>query len=499
MRESFFQGAIVLAIGSLISRILGFLYRIYVVRLIGAEGIGLYEMVFPVISLILVLTTAGIPVALANLVATLRGEGKNNLVAIVLRISFLILAVTGILFPTLILHLAPSLLPKIYPDPRAYWPFMSMLPAIFFVSLSSVLRGYFQGISFMLPTAIAQLSEQLFRFAIGLVLVVWLLPYGIEFSAAGLAIAVVAGEICGLIVLLVFYRKNSPSVKTDELETRQRIEIASIFCHLITLAFPVTMSRIVSTSMLSLKAIIIPNRLQAAGVTLKEATQLYGAFSGMAMSLVSFPTVITGALSVALLPAIAMAASKKHHKELQFRINQGIKLTVLVALPFTVWFFLLSEPLTKTLFNNKEAAILLKFLAPSCVFIYLQQSTAGILQGLGKMNRIFLNSLLGNLLGLLITYIFVGNSVFKIVGATFGLGLSAVTISSLNLYSIFKFTAIEFKIANWLYSFLLATALMILFIVFFGGSQPLFLLIILSGLIYLIIIIFSKGITKDDF
>ncbi|MFA5535894.1 MAG: polysaccharide biosynthesis protein [Bacillota bacterium] len=499
MKESFFQGAVVLAIGSLIAKVLGFTYRIYVVRLVGSEGIGLYELVFPLITLVLVLTTAGIPVALANTIARLKGQEEYYLITIVIRFSLYILLITGIIFPVIMLYFAPWLLPKIYADPRSYWPFMALLPVIFFVSISSVFRGYFQGISFMLPNALAQLSEQLVRFAFGLILIAWLLPYGIEFGAVGLALAVVIGEIAGLIVLLYFYFRTTLKLKPKPTTVlKSQTSLVLILQQLMFLALPITMSRIVSSVSLSLKAIIIPNRLQAAGSTLQQATQAYGAYSGIALSLISFPNVLTGALGAVLLPTVAMATIKNEHFELQRRVNQGIKLTVLVALPFTVWFFLLPEYLTVTIFHNYEAAILLKLLAPSCIFIYLQQTTGGILLGLGKMKTILLNSALGNLFGLAVTYVLVGSPILKIKGAVIGLSLGVTIICLLNLKVVFKHTKTQLKIADWLRPFTIATLFMILFIQCFSNQLSVYFIILTSGLIYLLVIILLQGLSKKD-
>ncbi len=350
----------------------------------------------------------------------------------------------------------------------------------------------------MLPNALAQLSEQLVRFAFGLILVTWLLPYGIEFSAAGLAFAVVVGEIAGLIVLLYFYFRTAPKLRSKQKPVKSQVKLESILQQLMLLAIPVTMSRIVSSVSLSLKAIIIPNRLQIAGATLQQATQAYGAYSGIAMSLVNFPSVLTGALGAVLLPTIAMAVTKNEHLELQHRINQGIKLTVLVALPFTVWFFLLPEYLTVTVFNNYEAAILLKLLAPSCIFIYLQQTTGGILLGLGKMKIIFINSLLGNIFGLVATYVLVGNPFLKIKGAVIGLSLGVIIVCLLNLNTVLRHTEAQLKIVGWLRSFIIAAIIMILFILNFSSRLPIYITILASGLIYLFVIIILRGLSKAD-
>ncbi|NLL18915.1 MAG: stage V sporulation protein B [Clostridia bacterium] len=499
MRQGFFRGALILMIGSAISRILGFVYRIYIVRLLGPEGIGLYEMVFPVITLILVLTTAGIPVALAKMIADDFSLGNERKVARILKVSLLTLMATGILFPALLMYGAPRLVPLVFSDPRAYWPFMSLIPALFLVSISSILRGYFQGINFMLPLASGQLFEQVVRIAVGLTLVTWLLPFGVEFGALGLSLAVVAGEAAGLGVLLLYYLNNRPKIGDGVMEQETPIDSKVIVQQLVSLAVPVTMSRIVSSLMLSAKAIIIPNQLQSAGVTLAQATQLYGVLSGMAMSLISFPSVITGSLSSVLLPATAAAVAKKEFKQVELRINQAVKLTVLTALPFTVWFILLAEPLTMAFFNNREAAIPLRILAMGCIFFYLQQTSSGMLYGLGKMKTLLINSVTGNSVGLVITYLLTGMPALGIKGAALGILAGAVITCILNLASLFNSTSIKLQFSGWLFTALLAAAIMAIFTLLVPTGVPLIVSLLGSGSCYLLILLLGGGLRPAEF
>lgn len=497
MKKGFFRGVLILMTGSAISRVLGFIYRIYMVRLIGAEGIGLYEMVFPVITLVLVLTTAGIPVAVAKLVADDSAHGRHRSIAATVKVSMLLLVSTGILVPSLLLYGAPWFIPLVFSDPRAYWPFMTLIPAIFFVSISSVLRGYYQGINFMTPLASGQLIEQITRFIVGITLVSWLLPFGLEFGAGALACAVVVGEATGLLVLLSFYWGNRPRTKAHDLEGRP--EAGTIIKELWHLSAPVTMSRILATLMLSAKAVIIPNRLQLAGATIQQATQMYGAFSGLAMSLLNFPTVIASSLSSVLLPTMAFALSQHHYRILELRVNQAFKITILTALPFSVLFFLLAEPLTQTFFNNKEAAVSLKFLAPGCIFIYLQQTTAGILYGLGKMKRLFVNSLIGNSTGLLVTYFLTGLPTLGIIGAAVGVLVGTVITCLLNTTTIFRNLPITLELGSWLGQGIAATATMATFILLMEQMLNLFVLIVIAGALYLAILFVLKGLKWQDF
>ncbi|HHW07421.1 MAG TPA: stage V sporulation protein B [Clostridia bacterium] len=497
MKQGFFRGVLILMVGSVLTRVLGFGYRIYMVRLIGAEGIGLYEMVFPVVTLILVLTTAGIPVAVAKLIADNSAQSQQQRMNTIMSISLLLLALTGMLIPSVLTYGAPWFVTWAFSDPRVYWPFMALIPAIFFVSLSSVLRGYFQGINHMLPLAAGQLVEQMVRLVIGMTLVSWLLPYGLEFGAGALALAVVLGEMAGLLVLVSFYWANRPKVSV--FDPKDIAEISSVLKQLWSLSVPVTLARILASLMLSAKAIMIPHRLQLAGATVQQATQIYGAFSGMAMSLVNFPTVITGSLSSVLLPVIASALAQKHYGALSLRVNQAFKITVLTALPFTVLFLLLAEPLTQAFFNNREAAVPLRWLAPGCVFLYLQQTTAGMLYGMGQMRRMLLNSLLGNGIGLGVTYFLTGLPSLGITGAALGVVAGAALACFLNIAIIMRNIPVNLEWRDWLGQALAAVSLMALSIVLLENTFNLLMLVFTSGGLYLVTLFALRVVRWQDF
>lgn len=497
MKKGFFRGVLILTVGSIFTRVLGFLYRIYVVRLVGAEGIGLYEMVFPVVTLVLVLTTAGIPVAVAKLVADHTARGDQGKIGIIMHVSLLLLAATGMVIPSALMYGAVWFIPLAFSDPRVYWPFMALIPAIFFVSLSSVLRGYYQGINYMLPLAIGPLVEQIVRFFAGITLVSSILPYGLEFGAGALAFAVVLGEGAGFLVLAGFYWSNRP--RGSALERTEKPGISSVLRQLWHLSMPVTLARILASLMLSAKAIIIPHRLQLAGVTVQEATQIYGAFSGMAMSLINFPTVITGSLSSVLLPTIASALTQKNYRTLALRVNQAFKVTILTALPASVLFFTLAEPLTQAFFNNREAAVPLKCLAPGCIFLYLQQTTAGMLYGMGKMRRLLVHSLLGNAVGLWLTYFLTGLPTFGITGAALGVVAGAVLACFLNIIIIMRNMPIKLELRGWLGQAIAAAVIMAGFIVWLEKVFNPFILVLTAGGLYLGSLFVFKVLKWQDF
>jgi stage V sporulation protein B len=449
MLGSFLQGTLILLISSFTTRVLGFIYKVYIVRLIGAEGIGLYEMVFPMINLVLVATTAGIPVAVSKLVADKVALGREQEARRIFCLALCFLTSSGIIIPSLLIRLSPYLISRLYADGRVYWAFLVLIPAILLVSVASAFRGYYQGRNQMLPPAVSQLAEQLTRITVGIRFATWLLPYGIEFAAAGLALGTVCGEAVGLLALISFWPKWQNLISTTVDGTKTAI---TRLREILSLATPITLTRLVAGFVFSVNAVLIPHRLQAAGFNLRAATEIYGTFSGMAVSLAGFPSVFTISLAVSLVPAISDALARKQKILIAGRINQALYLTIIAALPFAVLFFTFPETFTYVFFHNREAAVSLKVLSLGCFFFYLQHTSTGILSGLGRMKNILKNALLGNCILIAGVYYLTGLPSLGIKGTSLAVCLGAVVICSLNILDILRITGIHL---NWKKLFIL--------------------------------------------
>ena len=194
-------------ISSTIVRILGFIYQILIIRIIGTETIGLYNMVHPVFIMALVIATAGLPLAVSKLVS--RQMAYHNIKASlkILRIAIILLLISGITITLVLLFIAPYILNSLYKDPRIDLILYAMLPCITISAISSAL-GVFQGLQEMTPTAITQCLEQITRIVFGIILAIKLQSYGIQAVAVGLAISMLLGELVGLFLSLLYFRKT---------------------------------------------------------------------------------------------------------------------------------------------------------------------------------------------------------------------------------------------------------------------------------------------------
>ncbi|MFX4260689.1 stage V sporulation protein B [Pelotomaculum propionicicum] len=434
-KQSFIYGALVLLLAASFNRVLGFIYQVLMVRLILPEGLGLFAMVYPVYVLIIVLATAGIPVAIAKLVA--EEMAKNNLTGAyrIFFTCFVSLILTSVLFSSLCYLCAPFLLAYVFPNPRVYYIFLSLLPGVIIVALCSALRGFFQGLQQMKPTAVSQSFEQLVRVISGLFLAGLLLPRGVEYAAVGASLGIIAGEFSGFLLMAVFYFKYRPLIPRDA--RRLPAERPGIMAARISsLAVPVTLTRFVSTLFLSLDAIIIPQRLQVCGLSLAGATAVYGQFVGIAQSLLFIPGIITISLATALVPAISDAISLKNIQLVRARCETAVRITLLAGIPFAVIFILLGDKLCGLIFGYPEAGDSLKILALGGPFLYLHQTTTGILHGMGRAALPFKNLVIASLLKISGIYYLTGMPHLGIQGAAAATAAACAVMAVLNLVDI---------------------------------------------------------------
>ena len=390
-KQSYLKGAFILLLANIMVKSMGFVYQIIVVRMISPEGIGIFNMIFPLYITALVLTTAGLPLAVSKFVAEEIALNKKENAENIFSSAITLLFVFSTIITFLFILIAPALIKTLYADHRILPAFLFLLPALLFVSLSSVIKGFFQGLQDMRPTAITQLIEQIIRISSGVLLIFILRPYGLIWTAVGLSLAVFFSELAGLIYLVTLY-KNKISRHIF-----QRPSLA-IIKRLLTFSIPISITRITSSIVSTIEASLIPNLLKKAGYTLSQATSFYGELSGVAFTILAIPSTLTYSLATTLVPAISEAQSKNQQQLLCQRTSEAIGITIIAGIPCGLILFFWGPIITKLLFNVTQAGEILRLLALGSIFLYLLQTSSGILQGLGCVKTNFLTTSIGGII-----------------------------------------------------------------------------------------------------
>jgi stage V sporulation protein B len=504
-RQSLLTGTMVLSAASIANRLLGFVYQVFLIRLIGTDGIGLFTMVFPVYILALVLGSLGIPVAVAHLVSAAVGRRDFSRVYRLLYLSLAYTAGFSLVVTVAALLSARFLTGKIFSDPATYLPFVCLLPGVFIVSVCSVFRGFFQGLQDMTPTAASQTLEQAVRVAAGLLLAWLFIRHGVVAAACGASLGVVCGEAAGFLLMLgfFFYRRALSPLPRRALSGSAGLLTWEIF----RFALPVTLMRLVSTAFLSLDAVLIPHRLVTAGFTPREATGIYGQFAGIAETLLHTPGMVTVALSTALVPAVSEALTTRDTRLLNSRINNALRLTAFTGFPSAAVLFLLPEEICQVVFGYPEAGGALQVLALGALFLYLQQTTTGVLQGLGQPFIPFRNLVVASVFKVAGIYFLTGIPAYGIRGAAAALVCNFVMIGVLNLLDLRQLTGCSIRFADIFLKPLVASAVAgaLVFAMYsylaacsVGAVPNLCATLVLGGAAYAAVLFLTGALSRQD-
>lgn len=505
-RGNFLKGAMILSVAGGISKVLGAVYRIPLARLLGGEGMGLYQMAYPIYTTILALATAGVPVAISVLVAKKETQGLTGDSRKIFRLSLSILLIIGVLLSLAVMQGAHFLANQVLGEPRAFYPIMAVAPAILFAGLMSVFRGYFQGHQWMMPTAVSQVVEQLFRVSAVLIMAFLLFPRGLEYAAAGATAGAVVGGVVGLLVLIVFYWQYQKKSSQRTIPLRYSSSTSGdLLKEFIQLAIPVSFGAVVLPLVQILDAVIVPGRLKAIEYTSAQATALYGQISGMAGVLIGLSTIFTIAIATSLVPAISEAFAQKDKRLLNDRLNYALRAGAIISFPCAVGMYVLAFQICDLLYAAPEAGYPLEPLAFATIVLAAFQLSSAGLQGIGRPQIAMRNLIITGILKIIFNYTLTSIPALNIQGAAMGTVIAFAVGSGLNIYSLQRLTGVKYEGGRMLKLAAVTTLMGIGVKVSYGfmvaadiGSHISTLLAITIGIIiYGILLILLKEIDRD--
>lgn len=411
------KGTLVLTAASIFCRILGLGNRMLLSRLIGAEGLGLFQMILPFYTLVAVLVTLGLPGAVVK--ATSDRFAREDLYGVeqIRLLALRFIRPAALLGCLTLFFLTYTPLTAYFPDERVILPLRWLSPALLFVALASVYKGFFQGQQNMVPTALSQVVEQVSRVLFSLLGAFLLLPYGLEYAILGIVAGINLGELAGLALLRFCHRQARGGKLFPRTHPRFPWQVRR---ELLALALPLLAIRVSASLTFTVESFLIPARLQQAGFSPAEATSLLGELAGMALPLLFLPTVFIIPLSTAMVPSIAAAASLGQKKRLKKLLLLSLGATFALGAAGGAFICLFRETLTLILYGTSGAAPLLAKLALGAPFAYLQFVTASILHGLGRPGIALANDMVGTLTCLFLIYVLTAHPAYGIQGAVVG-------------------------------------------------------------------------------
>lgn len=387
-RGKFFKGALILMLFGLLSKIVGAIYRIPLTSIITAEGMGLYQMVFPLYTLLLTISSSSIPSSISKLISESVAQNNFKQADRILKVSFILLLSMSILC-SLVVLVGARFFAKVQGNANAYICYYGLCPAIIFVGLISGFRGYFQGFQCMTPSAISGFIEQVIKLGFGLWLASILKPKGISYCVLGALFAISISEVFAFIYLLIRYFFSRKRFRRGE-QVGELLTYRKTAKQILSLSVFVTLGGLIMPLTMLLDSSITINILKSIGYSVKSATTLFGLQSGSVGSIVNMPVVLSLSIATAVLPCLSHQIAQKDMAGAIKSSSKALSITLILSLPASVGCYALAEPILKLLYfkslSPNEIAVavqILKTASLSIFYLAMLQVSSGILQGAG--------------------------------------------------------------------------------------------------------------------
>ena len=424
LKNSLVSGTIILTLSGLLSRVIGFFYRIFLSQRFGEEGMGIYQLTGPILGLTYALCISGIQSAIAKQIAE-KASKK------VLYIGLCISLATSLLCMLFLINKADYLAINIFYEPRLT-PLITVLAySLPLACIHSCINGYFYGKKQAKYPAILQLLEQLARVLSVVIIFTINDKNGIETPLYVTVVGLLIGEIASSLFSIWFYRlEKKNTVSLDKTST------LSIVFEIFRYSIPLTTTRIVVGLLQSAENIYIPQNLLLAGYDTTEALSLFGVLTGMALPLIMFPTAITNSLSSMLLPAVSEQNAQNSPQELSGMIKKSVSFCMFLGFLCFIGFFSLGKFLGNFLFHSPMAGTFIMALSFICPFIYTNTSLGAIINGLGKTGFTFFIHIVSTLIRLFFVFWMIPR--FGILGYLWGVLLSQLFTFLISFFYINK-------------------------------------------------------------
>ncbi|MGN0167395.1 MAG: oligosaccharide flippase family protein [Acetatifactor sp.] len=433
-------GTFILTLTGLVSRIIGFFYRIYLSRLFGEEGMGIYQLLSPVLSLSFSLTAAGYQTAISKLVAE-QAAKENRISLRPLAVGLSISLPLSLLCNAVVYALADPIAGVLLQEPRT----ASMLRILSFsIPLSAVhscINGHFYGVKKAEIPAASQLLEQITRVGCVYIISARCLSMGKTPSISSAVLGLTVGELFSMLLSIIAAWYCFPSGRATHglltLSGKSRSAAGSLYGALLSMALPLTANRIVLNLLQSIESVSIPARLRLYGYDNVTALSVYGVLTGMAMPFIFFPNALTSSVAILLLPMISESYALGDIPALKSAAVRTVKYCGLMGACCMTGFVLFGNWAGNAFFHSPLAGYFITTLGFICPFLYLDTTLSSILQGLGMAGHIFVMNVI--CLVIRLAFVFLAVPRFGITGYLWGLLASQLTLGLLYLGCLYHF------------------------------------------------------------
>lgn len=515
------QGGILAAAG-IISRIIGFVYRIPLQNTIGDAGMGYYSAAFQIYSIMLIISSYSLPVAVSKLVAAKAAKGQYRNARRIFHGALYFAILTGGATCAVVLFGADTLAGNIMHMPKSAIALRMLAPTLLIVALMGVIRGYFQGLGTMVPTAFSQLLEQIVNAVISVVAGIYLYEYGTKvaallrdenyayaWGAAGGTLGTGAGALAGLLVLLIMFlvhkRRMRKNIKRDNakfVDTYGRV-----FSLIIATVLPVILSTTIYNVSDTIDQGVFNYVMDVKGFSEIKA-EYWGIYSGKYRVLTNVPIALANAICSSMMPSLAACIENGERRQARHKVAIGIRFVMIISIPCAVALAILGRPLISLMFTGEVdiPAALLRMGSASVVFYSLSTLSNGILQGIDKMKIPVRNAAIALVLHIGILYVTISVFDWKLYGVVISCMAFGLLMCILNWMSIAKHLRYHQELRRTfvvpiLSSIVMGAVVWVLYFILSRSSTELVSVVIASvvgALVYFVVLMLLRGVRESE-
>ena len=514
-KQSFMKGAAILSASTLLVKLLGLLFSIPLANFISPEGMSHFYIAYNIFGLFLMLSTAGLPVAVSRMVGTATSQGRRREADRVFSVAFWLFFCLG-LTGCLIMFFGADQIAVWYGSPEANFAIMALAPTLFFISIESSLRGYFQGRSNMVPTATSQIIEAVTKVIIGVGLAFYIIHNFTQepdrWAAVGAIVGVSISAALGAIYLVGFkffqgrHDRRQNWAEEPPLTTHQQMLI-----NLVRFAVPITIGSCFLSLLDTVDGAILMQRLQDGAGFTQDMADWWNGTIGHARKFFDLPGAFVVPISTSLLPILSGAIAAKDKRQVDRISSTALRVTLLIGVPSSVGMAIFSQPICQLLLYNQpevaqEAAPLLTMLSIAIAFSGLLFTTNAILQSFGRATRPVVDMAVGGVIKIVLSYVLIGIPEVAAMGSAISTVVSYVVMVTLNVFAIRGSLPHMDSVARTALPLVVSAAVMggvsygVYWLLIQVVSPRLAVLpaILVAIVVYAVSVVFFKGVSYDD-
>lgn len=442
-KESIIIGTLILTVATTVVRVVGMLFRIYLANTLGAEGIGLYQLILSIYFLMVTLATSGIRVAVSRLISEELALRNYNNAKRVLNQSVVLSLITGLASAFLLYYFADYIGSSFLNDERTTLALLYLVPSLPLIAVSNCYKGYFYAVGKITKPAIVQVTEQLVRIFVIFAIMGTFLPKGLEYGCAAVAIGMTAEELFSLVITWFFYIFDKKPYK------KSNVKADNMIFKILGISLPLSATSYLNAILRTVENTMIPARLLIYGLSAESAMSLYGMIKGMVLPILFFPSSFLTSLSSILIPSVAGDNATANEKKVSNTLSKVLHFTAISGVLVVAVFVAFPNEIAIAVYNDSQVGIMIKIISYVCPFMYLNMVIGSMLNALGEQMSSFKVNIIESVLKISIIYFFV--PIYGFNAYLFSLFITTILNTILYLTRLLQVSCIVFDISNWIF------------------------------------------------